>query len=236
MSTITNQAEYAPELFLNLSEERIKTILEKTKEKILLYDVKEYYEGEIRVNNIYTGIVVKNWNTNLFKFDINQTVYFHIHEVMETNLEYLFEPVFWVPFTHVCESYEQLQDYIDLESYDRFYEQAIAKSNKKETEDNPDKSKVEVKVENNSQKEFYNEKYFELKRIHESEKEYDFNVIFALNRIKWFRSKRWSTKKAIEVVAKESGIEYKTLYSGHQRRKSHKRWAKRDYLDFANGN
>lgn len=235
MSTITNQAEYAPELFLDLSPEKIKTVLEKTKKIILLSDVREYYEGENRIKNIYTGIVVKNWNAGILKFDIYQTVYFHAYQVKKTNLNQL-DPVYWVPFTHVCESYEQLQEYIDLEAYDEFFEQAAAKSNKKGTEDNPDKSKVEVKVENNGQKEFYSEKYFELKRIHESEKEYDFNVIFALNRIKWFRSKRWSTKKAIEVVAKESGIEYETLYSGHQRRKSHKRWAKRDYLEFVNGN
>jgi len=53
MSTIPNQVEYAPELFYDLSPERIKTILEKSKKIILLSSVREYYEGENKINNVF---------------------------------------------------------------------------------------------------------------------------------------------------------------------------------------
>lgn len=84
--------------------------------------------------------------------------------------------------------------------------------------------KVEPPEEN-----FYNFEFFRQKRIHELEKDYPFEMIWALNRVWYLRQKKKLLVDACKEVSEKSGLDYSNIISSFNRRIAVMRWAKEDY-------
>lgn len=91
-------------------------------------------------------------------------------------------------------------------------------------------------ISDSTTNDFYVLQFFRDKRIYEMEKErnYPFELIWALNRVSYLREHKWSVRNAIERVAAQSGIDYDTIFRGFSSRASQMRWANRDYKNYKN--